>query len=115
MQALIEGRTELHLLVTFDISLGGMFLLTPQPAAKGDRLRLSFLLDGAPCATVAEVMHTRDLIDEATTGDPAGWGVRFTNMPARTQELLRAFLDDHRHDIPGNDDGAEWALLPAPF
>lgn len=68
-----------------NISVGGLYIATPEVLPVGTRLDLTFTLPGAdPIAAPAEVCWT--------TPDARGMGVRFVELGEKAQQVISAFV-----------------------
>jgi Flp pilus assembly protein TadD len=76
-----------------NISLGGIFLRTNQPPPLGSFLRLRLRSDNDTIGLLGKVVHIIDAATAAEKAHPPGIGVQFENVPPKTSEVLKRFVD----------------------
>ncbi|MFH1570749.1 MAG: TIGR02266 family protein [Gemmatimonadota bacterium] len=78
-----------------DISLGGMFIRTDEPPAKGSMLYLQFTLkDGSKLIEgLAKVAWSLPPAAAARAGRPAGMGVQFISFDEESAEVIHSIVD----------------------
>ncbi len=79
------GREEL--LVTRDVSVGGMFINAKDPFPKESEVTLSFRLQGA-----TQTITCRGKIVYSLKG--LGMGVQFFELSEQTRQMLQKFIDE---------------------
>jgi len=79
------GREEL--LVTRDVSVGGLFINAKDPFPKESEVTLSFRLQGA-----TQLVTCRGKIVSSMKG--LGMGVQFFDLSEETRQLLQKFIDE---------------------
>lgn len=103
-----QSFVDLH---TRNISRGGMFLRTEQPAAVGSRVVVEFCLpDGRALPFMTEVAHVITPADAAPPGRPAGIGLRFVKLDADALLEMEILLRQARQD--GEDHAAPPRAAP---
>ncbi len=77
-----------------NISPGGLFIATKSPAPFGSEIVLKFTLPGheSPISVKGRVVRVNRDMRSSSTTPPAGMHIRFTQLPSRTEELLKRFL-----------------------
>jgi uncharacterized protein (TIGR02266 family) len=83
--------------LTSNLSSGGLFVSTHQPAALGDVVEVTFTLPGlAPCTARCEVRWVR-VFDPDNLDAPPGLGLRFLELDAHVWSSIGLFI---RHREP---------------
>jgi uncharacterized protein (TIGR02266 family) len=87
-----------------NLSTGGLFVATHQPATLGDILEVTFTLPGLDhvCTARCEVRWTRDF-DPNNLEVPPGLGLRFTELEPQVWSCIELFVR-HREPIFFDDD-----------
>jgi Tfp pilus assembly protein PilZ len=90
----LAGRATPKRLFSSNLSLGGMFVRTPAPLSKGERVRLSLEAKGRvlPFAE-GEVTFTLPPSEAWGKGRLPGFGVRFTRLPGRSRALIEYLVN----------------------
>ncbi len=83
----IEHEGELLQVVTQDLSMGGMFIVSDRPVAVGDEVEFELRLPGdmPKVRGKAEVVRT---IDNARPGQSEGFGVQFVDLNLNLQQYI---------------------------
>lgn len=91
--AIFMGRNRKDAVV-HDLSVGGAYLACEHPFLEGSRVSLEIELPGGRVAGYGEVRNavTADRIGRADV--PEGMGVEFTQLTARSEEILQGFIRD---------------------
>ena len=87
-----------------NLSTGGLFIATHQPAARGDLLEVRFSLPGLDhaCTTRCEVRWSRE-VNPDNSDFPPGLGLRFIELEPQVRSCIERFLE-HREPIFFDDD-----------
>ena len=88
---------------TLNISAGGVFVATAQPAAVGRLLTLELSLPGgdAPIVLESYVRWVRGRRVAGRRDRPAGMGLQFVNLTAETSSIIGSFLQEHLAPFAG--------------
>ena len=75
-----------------NVSIGGIFVETSNPLAKGTRLQVEFSLPGmkAPIRTEGVVVHR--LPGKSGLGVGGGMGIRFSELDQRSKKVLEDYV-----------------------
>lgn len=93
----MEGEAAERCGETFNLSEGGLFLHSFEPARVGTRVTLSLHLPdiATPIDCHAEVMHSKVYSVGVTHPQPSGMGLKFLDLVDEQRQCLRHFVIDH--------------------
>lgn len=99
-----ESEHNFYTGLTSNLSCGGLFVATHQPASLGDLVEVTFTLPGLghPCAARCEVRWTREFNPDSPEVPP-GLGLRFTALEPQVWSCIERFIR-RRESIFYDDD-----------
>ena len=80
-----------------NLSLGGIFIQTPQPLPMNTKLKVQFSLPDMPVPIVADgvVVHTLR-VGQAKNASACGMGIKFAELEPSSKQELEAYLQSSK-------------------